>query len=262
MIYNWNGNSQLQLHDYGISTAAQLRSIMSQQGNDVVFSFANGEKLILRDEQLSTIEDRQFLLPLDTSKLGAITFQDEFNSLQIRDFSLDTGIWRTDFGGNLKDQWAYTLVSNGEVQAYVQPGFQGRGEADLDINPFSISDGVLTITARPIPDEQSYAAYGREYSSGMLNTFGIFEQKHGYFEIRAEMPTAAGALAGLLDDDQSVRAEHRGGHLRGPGDHAGHRLPPRARRGRHPVRRRAEARSRRHAHLRHAVDPGDGDLLL
>jgi Ca2+-binding RTX toxin-like protein len=193
VIYNWNGNSQLQLHGYGVTSAAQLRGLMSQQGNDVVFSFANGEKLILRDELLSTIQDRQFLLPLDTAKLGALTFQDEFNSLQVWNPSTGTGQWRADFGGNLKDQWAYTIVTNGEVQVYTQPGFQGRGEADLDLNPFSISGGVLTITAQEIPDDKAYAAWNREYSSGMLNTLGMFEQKYGYFEIRAEMPTAAGS---------------------------------------------------------------------
>jgi beta-glucanase (GH16 family) len=193
VIYNWNGNSQLQLHGYGIKTAAELRQVMSQQGSDVVFSFANGEKLILRDELMSTIQDRQFLLPLDTSKLGAVTFNDDFNSLQLWDPSTDAGIWRTNFGGNLKDQWAYTIVTNGEVQVYAQPGFQGRGEADLDMNPFSVANGVLTITAERIPQDKSYAAWGREYSSGMLNTLGMFEQKYGYFEIRAEMPTAAGS---------------------------------------------------------------------
>jgi Ca2+-binding RTX toxin-like protein len=193
VIYNWNGNSQLQLHGYGINSAAQLRSFMSQQGSDVVISFGNGERLILRDENLATIQDRQFLLPLDTGKLGALTFQDEFDALQIWNPSTDTGIWRADFGGNLKDQWAYTLVTNGEVQVYAKPGFQGRGEADLDLNPFSIANGVLTITAERIPDDKSYAAWNREYSSGMLNTLGMFEQKYGYFEIRAEMPTAAGS---------------------------------------------------------------------
>ncbi|WP_395671341.1 family 16 glycosylhydrolase [Phenylobacterium sp.] len=193
VIYNWNGNSQLQLHGYGFTSAAQIRQAMTQEGADVVLRFANGERLILRDELLSTISDKQFLLPLDTSKLGALTFSDDFNSLQILDPSLQTGIWRADFGGNLKDQWAYTLVTNGEAQVYAKPGFQGRGEADLDINPFSVAGGVLTITAAPIPDDKAYAAWNRDYSSGMLNTLGMFEQKYGYFEVRAEMPTAIGS---------------------------------------------------------------------
>ena len=120
VIYNFNGNSQLQLHGYGLNTAAQLRSAMHQEGADVVFRFGNGESLTLRNFNMGLIEDRQFLLPLDQTKLGALTFHDDFNSLSIYDPSLQTGQWRADFGGNLKDQWAYTLVTNGEVQAYVK----------------------------------------------------------------------------------------------------------------------------------------------
>jgi beta-glucanase (GH16 family) len=193
VIYNWGTNSQLQLQGYGLTTAAQIRGAMTQQGQDVLLNLGGGETLTFRGVGMSAFTDRQFLTPLDTSKLGALTFSDEFNTLQVYDHSLQTGLWRADFGGNLKDQWAYTLVSNGERQAYVQPGFQGRGEADLDINPFAISGGVLTITAKPIPEAQGYAAWNREFSSGMLNTLGMFEQKHGYFEIRAELPTAVGA---------------------------------------------------------------------
>jgi beta-glucanase (GH16 family)/Ca2+-binding RTX toxin-like protein len=193
VIYNWNGNSQLQLHGYGISTAAQARSVMRQEGPDIVFRFGNGETLTVRNFDLGLVQDRQFLLPLDASKLGALTFEDNFDTLSIWDHSLATGRWRADFGGNLKDQWAYTLVSNGEVQAYVQPGFQGRGEKDIDENPFSISGGVLTITAARTSAEDAFATWNRDFTSGMLNTLGLFEQKYGYFEIRAELPTAVGS---------------------------------------------------------------------
>ena len=192
VIYSWNGNSQLQLQGYGFTSASQIRGAMSQQGADVVLNLGNGERLIFRDETAASFSDRQFLLPLDASKLGALTFSDEFDSLRIWDPSLETGAWRADFGGNLKDQWAYTIVANGETQVYVQPGFQGRGEADLDLDPFSVANGVLTITAAPIPEDKAYAAWNRDYSSGMLNTMGMFEQKYGYFEVRAEMPTAVG----------------------------------------------------------------------
>ena len=54
-------------------------------------------------------------------------------------FATGTGQWLTNFNGNLKDQYSYTLVSNGETQAYVAPGFQGRGEQDIGVNPFSVS---------------------------------------------------------------------------------------------------------------------------
>jgi hypothetical protein len=192
VIYNWNGNSQLHLQGYGLTTAAQIRGAMTQQGNDVVLNLGNGETLTFRDETLGSFQDRQFLTPLDTSKLGGLTFSDEFNDLSLYDPSTGTGRWRADFGGNLKDQWAYTLVSNGEQQAYVKPGFYGRGDQDIDVNPFSISNGVLTITASRTSGEDAYAVWNRDFTSGMLNTLGMFEQKYGYFEIRAELPTAVG----------------------------------------------------------------------
>jgi beta-glucanase (GH16 family) len=193
VIYNWNGNSQLQLSGYGLNTADQIRSAMTQQGNDVVLRFNNGETLTFRDETLASFQDRQFLLPLDRTKLGAVTFEDEFNSLNIYDPSTQTGVWRADFGGNLKDEWAYTLTSNGERQVYTKPGWYGQGEKDLDYAPHSVSGGVLTIEAERLREDQREAAWGREYSSGMLNTMGVFEQKYGYFEMRAELPTAYGA---------------------------------------------------------------------
>ncbi|WP_309090936.1 Calx-beta domain-containing protein, partial [Phenylobacterium sp.] len=193
VIYNWNGNSQLQLSGYGLNTAAQIRSAMTQQGNDVVLRFNNGETLTFRDETLASFQDRQFLLPLDRSQLGAVTFEDEFNSLNIYDPSTQTGVWRADFGGNLKDEWAYTLTSNGERQVYTKPGWYGQGEKDLDYAPHSVSGGVLTIKAERLQEDQREAAWGREYSSGMLNTMGVFEQKYGYFEMKAELPTAYGA---------------------------------------------------------------------
>lgn len=193
VIYNWNGNSQLQLLNYGFATAAQVRSAMTQQGSDVLLRLSATETLTIRDETLATIADRQFLLPLDRSLLGDFTFRDEFDTLDIFNPMTGAGKWRTDFGGNLKDQWAYTLVTNGEQQVYVQPGFYGRGEEDIGANPFSLSNGVLTITAERVPEEHAYAAWNRDFTSGMLNTLGMFKQQYGYFEIRAELPTAVGS---------------------------------------------------------------------
>jgi beta-glucanase (GH16 family) len=193
VIYNWNGNSQLQLLNYGFTSASAIRSAMSQQGADVVLALPTGESLTIRSTTISNIQDRQFLLPLDTSKLGAMTFDDEFNSLSLYDPSHNTGTWQTNFGGNLKDQWAYTLVSNGETEAYVAPGYQGRGEGDIGVNPFSVNNGVVTITAAPVSSEDAYATWNRDYTSGMLNTLNSFQQKYGYFEMRAELPAADGA---------------------------------------------------------------------
>ena len=192
VIYNWQGADQLQLLGYGLNTPTQARAIMQQSGSDVVFHFGNGETLTVRNATPSSFLDSHFLIPLDTSKLGGMTFDDEFNSLNLASPANGAGVWQTSFGGNLKDQQAYTLTANGELQAYVAPGFQGQGNHDLGINPFSVSNGVLTITAQQTPGAELHDAYGLAYTSGMLNTFDTFEQKYGYFEIRAQLPTAAG----------------------------------------------------------------------
>lgn len=193
VIYNWQGNSQLQLLNYGFTTGDQVRAAMTQDGDDVILRLSATEKLAFRDATAADFADRQLLLPLDRSQLGQITFRDEFTTLKLHDPSTGEGTWNTNFGGNLKDAWAYTLVSNGERQAYVDANFQGRAEEAMGINPFSVSGGVATITASELTSEQSYAAYGATHASGMLNTLGSFSQKYGYFEMRAEMPVAAGA---------------------------------------------------------------------
>ena len=192
VIYNWNGNSQIQLLGYGLDTPAAVRSHMTQSGGDVVIQLSSSETLTIRGATTAAITDRQLLLQLDRSKLGVLTFGDEFNSLSLYNPSTGAGTWNTNFGGNLKDHYTYALVNNGERQAYVAPGFQGRGEQDIGVNPFSVAGGVVTITAKPTAAAANYSAFGAEYTSGMLNTFGSFSQKYGYFEMRAELPTAVG----------------------------------------------------------------------
>ena len=193
VIYNWNPNSQLQLNGYGFTTAAQIRAAMSQVGSDVSIKLSSTESLTVRNTTPASFADRQFLTPLDTTKLGAMTFDDEFNSLNLVNPATGTGVWETNFGGNLKDQQAYTLTANGEQEAYVTPGFQGQGDQALGINPISVGNGMLNITAAATPAADLHSAYGLAYTSGMLNTLDTFQQKYGYFEIRAQLPEASGA---------------------------------------------------------------------
>jgi beta-glucanase (GH16 family) len=193
VIYNWQGLSQLQLSGYGFTSAAQVRSAMTQQGADTVLQLGGGETLTIRNTSPTSFQDKQFLVGLDRSKLGAVTFQDDFNSLSLWDASHKTGTWQTDFGGNLKDAWAYSLIGNGEMQVYTHEGFEGLGDRNLHLDPFSVSNGVLTITAEQIPSSQTAATFGQSWSSGMINTLSSFRQEYGYFEIRAQVPGAQGS---------------------------------------------------------------------
>jgi beta-glucanase (GH16 family)/Ca2+-binding RTX toxin-like protein len=194
VIYGWHGGDEVRILGGNFATFDQVRAAMRQEGADAVLQISASETLTFRNTQVGSFQADDFLLPLDRSKLGGLTFGDEFNSLQLYDFTYGTGQWRADFGGNLKDIWAYSLPSNNERQAYVTEDFQGGWNQSLGINPFNVQNGVLSITARQVTgDAWQLGTWGRDYASGMINTFGIFEQKYGYFEMRADFPEAKGA---------------------------------------------------------------------
>ncbi len=52
--------------------------------------------------------------------------------------------------------------------------------------PYVFANGTLTFNATPVPSG------GVPYTSGMVETYGIFQQTTGYFEIRASMPAGQG----------------------------------------------------------------------
>src|SRR3546814_20185747 len=56
------------------------------------------------------------------------------------------------------------------------------------IDPFSVDDGVLTITAAATPQNLLSEVEGKPYTSGLLTTRDSFAQSYGYFEISADMP--------------------------------------------------------------------------
>jgi beta-glucanase (GH16 family) len=118
---------------------------------------------------------------LSTMSLGAImnpstltpTFDGEFNSF-ISSPDGSTGLWKTTMANGNR-----TLGSNGEQEYY--------SDSSVGTNPFSISNGVLDITAAPGSN-----ALGLPYDSGVITTQGSFNQLYGYFEIDAKMPAGQG----------------------------------------------------------------------
>jgi len=109
-----------------------------------------------------------------------LTFDDEFNSFSSNGPSnpfvtSHTGTWDTTYAyGERK--------LNDEVQLYSDP--------TVGVNPFSDSNGVLTITAAPSTDRS--ASWGQPYTSGAITTLHSFSQRYGYFEMRAELPDGVG----------------------------------------------------------------------
>jgi beta-glucanase (GH16 family) len=126
------------------------------------------------------------------------TFGDDFDTFRWYAEGLGRGktgggIWRTNYGhGGSTSVRARTLVNNKEQQVYVDPGFRGTGDAPLYLNPFSVKDGVLRITAEKAPPGLRPLIWGRTYTSGLITTKFTFAQRYGVFEMRARLPAGRG----------------------------------------------------------------------
>jgi beta-glucanase (GH16 family) len=119
-----------------------------------------------------------------------LTFDDEFNTLSLNDGA--SGTWTTHYpfnGGNGSDR---TLAVTHEAEINVDPGYAGTGTTPLGLDPFAISNGVLSITAAPTPSALLPLLGDLPYTSGMLQSDGTFAQQYGYFEMRAELPAGQG----------------------------------------------------------------------
>lgn len=110
------------------------------------------------------------------------------------------GNWAPHLDGGVDDKnpklhlgynWASKRRQNEghEQQVYIDKDFNGIG-----VSPFSISDSVLTITARRTPDELFEKAWGYPFISGLLSTHQMYAQQYGFFEISAKVPAGSKLL--------------------------------------------------------------------
>lgn len=189
----------------GFTSFGQLQSKLSQVGADTRIDLGDGDGLVLRGVQASQLSAADFQLQFDASKLGAPTFADEFSGpLSVWDAeSNPTGVWRPDFGyQGAQGVGSYSLVSNDEKQIYTSQYFKGRA-GDFAETPFTTNpDGTLSIWARPSANPE---IFGYGYTSGMITTKESHAQTYGYFEMRADIPDAAGAWPAfwLIPEDGS-----------------------------------------------------------
>ena len=117
-----------------------------------------------------------------TSPTGApvpgyvLKFADEFNS-----FSGDangTNGWMTTYrwGGRTNNQPL-------EAEYYA--------DSSVGVNPFSVTNGVLQISATAVSSTGANAL-GLPYNSGIITSYHSFSMEYGYFEMRAQLPAGAG----------------------------------------------------------------------
>lgn len=116
------------------------------------------------------------LLPISVTRM---TFDDEFNTFSNSPDG-SSGTWMTSYpyGGEA----ARTLTGNNEAEYY--------SDSSVGVNPFSNTNGVLTISATPAPAGSN--PYNLPYDSGLITTYGSFSQTYGYFEVNAKLPAEQG----------------------------------------------------------------------
>jgi len=189
-IYNWNATDTIRLSGYGVTSFSQVQQLARQVGQDTQLDFANGEKLVLNNVQASSLSAGNFQLSLDRSGMKQ-TFADEFDSLSLYSSKTKTGTWSTDFSlVGTRTMVGHTIA--GVESVYVDKNFTGNSGKALGLDPFSLKDGLLTITTAPTPTDMLQYVDNRSYTGGLLTTRGSFAQEYGYFEIRAAMPAGQG----------------------------------------------------------------------
>ena len=137
------------------------------------------------------------------------TFNDDFN-----EHPLSRGKWIPHYAGGAAwpdarywggdgSDFKRKTAWNGEQQIYVDPRYAGRGTTPLGLDPFKVSNGILSIVATRTPPELKHVLFDNEYISGILTTQSVFAQKYGYFEIRAKIPVGIGVWPAfwMLADD-------------------------------------------------------------
>ncbi|TYL87162.1 Ig-like domain-containing protein, partial [Bradyrhizobium cytisi] len=184
------GGDILQINGANFKTLADVTAAMQQVGTDVVLSLGNGERITLENTQVQNFTTAN--INIVTAPTGLIqTFGDDFNSLSAGQDPHLT--WKTSYAWS--GVASYTL--SGEQEVYVDPSFTGlpgtQASSPLDLNPFSIQNGHLVITAAPIPSSDAAYVGNHQFSSGVITTENSFVQTYGYFEMKASLPGTAGA---------------------------------------------------------------------
>ena len=161
-------------------------------------------------------------MAIDPTNLPATarqTFSEDFNSFNQ---------WNGTTGLDTRPGWAqwpqydpgFTMSGNGEQEWFVQPNYAPTASA----NPFSVQNGVLTISAKPTDPSIAQYVGNQAYTSGFIDTYHEFSQTYGYFEMRAQLPAGQGLWPSfwLLPEDNSWPPELDAMEMLGkPSDDAG-----------------------------------------
>ncbi|MER9962730.1 family 16 glycosylhydrolase [Mesorhizobium sp. M0045] len=183
LILDFGADDTARVGSYGFTSFEEVHANMVQTGANVRLNLSENEFLVFANKTIDQFTPAQFDLALDRSHLE-LTFSDEFNTLDLWNGS--SGTWDSNFWWGAPN--GSSLTSNKELQWYIDTNYAPT----RSVNPFSIEDGVLTITAARAPAAIQPYIDNYKYTSGLLTTYESFAQTYGYFEIRADMPEKQG----------------------------------------------------------------------
>jgi beta-glucanase (GH16 family) len=208
-ITSGSSHDVVEIPGAGFTSFSQVKSNLTQVGSDVELTLSPTSAVIFRNTTVSQFQASDFLLQTPESALASVTpaFDDEFNSLSTYDPTSGLGTWKTNFWYH--DQADYTSRTGDGDQIFVDPTYAGLGSSPLGIDPFSVNNGILSITADVTPSEDLSALNGYQYTSGLLTTETSYAQEYGYFEIKAKLPSGAGLWPAfwLLPTDHNAITE-------------------------------------------------------
>lgn len=119
--------------------------------------------------------------PNNLSETATLTFSEEFNGN-----ALDGAVWNTAYPWSAANGGSNT--ANQEEQWYINADYGPTA----GLGTYVVRNGQLEINAQPTPQAYREHVNGYDYTSGMINTHGTFEQTYGYFEMRADIPGEQG----------------------------------------------------------------------
>ena len=189
----------LELTNYGFTSFAQVRAALSQQGQDVLLTLSPTDSVTLQSVKLSDLTADDFLLQAPAAP-RTLAFSDDFNSLSLYNPDTNTGTWKTNYwyGAQTPGDDASSRIGGPQEQVMaVDPFYHVGSGQPLGLNPFSVQDGVVSLTVARAPDSALPYLHGLQYTAGILTTEKTSYQTYGYYEISAKVPGDKGLWPAL-----------------------------------------------------------------
>ena len=194
-IVDWSAGNTLRLSGYSaFDSLADVKAAMTQIGTSVVLQLDAADSVTFLNTEIANFYEGSFQYRFDPSSLQ-LSFSDDFDDFSARTSRTDSSaIWSTEMGDvrGYDAVMSRTLVGNNEQQLYVDVNMKDAAGNAVTINPFSVDDGVLSITAQRTPEGMESALHGYDFTSGYISTRDTFSQTYGYFEARMQLPADAG----------------------------------------------------------------------